>query len=156
VLSMTPRSGGPEALPYSPESDLRHCGFGMVCQVLKTFATAVDESGEPSPWLVEATALAGGTVDDLGRACQAFAEAFAAAIKDPDLTIADALEASGFLAMPEGIRELIAAQLGRQAIGMALYAIRDATPLGSGGHEASIARLVEGGAVVASALRARP
>lgn len=156
MISMIPKSGGPDALPYSPESDLRHCGVGMVIRVFQTFNAAFSDVDGPQPWLLEYAARSVGTCMDLADACNAMAQALARTIDDPDVVFGEALEAAGFNAVPRGIREAVAAQIGRQALGMTIFAVRDSRRLDQTGPTTSSKALIEAGAAIAAAMRGKP
>jgi hypothetical protein len=93
--------------------------------------------------------------EELGKACETFCAFIATAHERGDtVTMEDALQASGFLAVHQAAQAVFMAYLGSVMAGIFFAGARDAS-LGGDSYKASVAGLVEAGARCAEMFKAK-
>jgi hypothetical protein len=127
-------------LGWSPQTDLRNCGLPLILRTIQELVLVAQT--EPI------------AADHLVFGVERFVLMIRLILEDPDLGPEAAREGSGYAAIAPEYRRTIEAALGRQAIGMVIFACRAAAIVGEEPpYKQALAELVAGGAAVAEALR---
>lgn len=116
---------GPDGLTYSPQRDLRQCYPEVIKEALDRFNN--HRWGELEHFVIDA----GGTWDDLCDAMEAYSRFTTMPIEEPDMTMEQAMRASGWFEQKPVAQIAIMAMLGTVLTGQLHYAVRETTPLGA-------------------------
>ena len=143
MLQMRPRNNDDLNADYVPAADIRHCGAGMFKNIGKWLLAHRSAEGVISPALQSRLDEAGITFEQVFRALQGMVSGLEAHLLDPDSTLEGSLRASEFGQMPRAAQEFIAAQLGRQMVGMMVAALKESTPLGAMSKRDAVQQLHE-------------